>query len=49
MIFKELTAIQTIEFHEWARENDTEEHRANADIYHPAIREEWARMDEEVS
>ncbi len=45
MAFRTLATDEVAKFQEWARENDTPEHRAKAGIYHPTVRAEWARID----
>jgi len=45
MMFRTLDTEEAQEFRTWARENDTPEHRAKGDIYHPIVRDEWRRID----
>lgn len=45
LTFRTLDPSEVESFRAWARENDTPEHRAKADIYHPEVRGEWARID----
>ena len=45
MLFRLLDDEERLAFIRWAEENDTPEHRANADIYHPVVRATWERID----
>lgn len=47
MLFRKLEADEIPSFQKWARDNDTAGHRADAEIYHPVVRAEWARIDSE--
>lgn len=44
-LFRTLDPSEVESFRAWARDNDTPEHRTKADIYHPEVRGEWARID----
>ncbi len=43
--FRPLASDEISTFQQWARDNDTPEHRAKAGLYHPTVRAEWARID----
>jgi hypothetical protein len=43
--FRPLAGTEVETFRQWARDNDTPTHRAQADLYHPEVRGEWARID----
>jgi hypothetical protein len=43
--FRPLASAEVETFHQWARDNDTPTHRAQANLYHPEVRAEWARID----
>lgn len=45
MIFRELDETEAETFRQWARDNDTPEHRAKGAIYHPVVRDEWEKID----
>lgn len=46
-LFRALCSTEELEFRRWARENDTAEWRAKAELLHPVVRSEWAVMDQE--
>jgi hypothetical protein len=45
IVFRSLDNPEIEAFRQWARDNDTAEHRAKSGLYHPVVREEWARID----
>jgi hypothetical protein len=47
--FRPLASAEVDTFHQWARDNDTPTHRAKAELYHPEVRAEWARIDAVVN
>lgn len=47
--FRPLAGTEVETFRQWARDNDTPTHRAQAELYHPEVRGEWARIDAVVN
>ena len=45
MTFRTLSDSEVASFGQWARDNDTPDHRGKANLYHPAVIAEWARID----
>lgn len=46
-MFKKLTAKEELKYRKWARDHHAPTRPMAFELYHPVVRDEWAKIDEE--